>query len=115
VGQTLTKLKSKIVCFTNCSIQDLLQVKHQSQCKKCAKQFVTNANIEKHNARRHGQWTQLCRKLVANTQYDRTFFPRPACKARGRGQGATIHGEHGEKPPLKIGEVAETKIRPGFR
>ena len=42
------------------------------------------------------------------------FFPRPACKARGRGQGATIHGEH-EKPPLKIGEVAETKIRPGFR
>jgi hypothetical protein len=38
-------------------------------------------------------------------------FPRPACKARGCGHGAIIYEK---MPPLKIGEVAETKIRPGF-
>ena len=66
MGQTLREIKSKIVSSNNCSRKDLLQVKHQSQCKKCAKQFVTNGNIEKHNARQHGQWTQLCKKLVQN-------------------------------------------------
>jgi hypothetical protein len=28
-----------------------------------------------------------------NNQTIFLFFPRPACKATGRGQGATIHGE----------------------
>lgn len=45
------------------------------------------------------------------------FFLRPACKARGRGQGATfshrVHVHH-QGRPLKIGEVASTKIRPCF-
>ena len=54
MGQTLTDEISKIVSSNNCSRKDLLQVKHQSKCKKCAKQFVTNANIEKHSERKHG-------------------------------------------------------------
>jgi hypothetical protein len=40
--------------LNNCIRKDLLHVKHYSQCEKCAKQFITNTNIEKHNARKHG-------------------------------------------------------------
>ena len=35
-----------------------------------------------------------------------TFSPQPSCKARGRGQGATILQGFSIRTPLKIGEVS---------
>ena len=51
-------------------------------------------------------------KFIANlksVEFKLIFFsPRPACKARGRGHGATFLQVH--EPPLKIGEVSPSVI-----